>query len=102
MPEQITAWKCPWCGMISRYKANVVRHEKMCYSNPATRSCSTCKHSSYYPGCAGDISDGYYCEPAFWECAVEHKDDDERKKAFRRDGRRISECSDWEAKAVDA
>jgi len=48
MAKEIKAYGCDFCGMASRRKSSVVRHEKhACKSNPNRKSCSTCKHLEY-------------------------------------------------------
>lgn len=40
--EQVNVWKCSFCNKTSFHKGTVNKHEKICFYNPATRSCATC------------------------------------------------------------
>lgn len=47
MPRLITTprWGCDFrCGYVSPKKANIEKHEKTCFRDPAKRACKTCKH----------------------------------------------------------
>lgn len=40
--EQITAFRCEYCSKTYSNKHSCKRHERKCYKNPETRSCSCC------------------------------------------------------------
>lgn len=40
--EQVNIWKCSFCKKTSFHKGSINKHEKICFYNPATRSCATC------------------------------------------------------------
>jgi hypothetical protein len=49
MPIERKAWSCKWkCGrQVVLSRDAVARHERICYHNPATRSCVTCRHFNH-------------------------------------------------------
>ena len=44
MTQQVMAYKCQWCNMVSLTRSSVVRHEKK--SCRMHKSCQLCKHYS--------------------------------------------------------
>lgn len=46
MPRQVKAYACEFkCGRnVTTHKADMERHEEQCWSNPANRTCKTCRH----------------------------------------------------------
>lgn len=40
--EKVNVWKCSFCKKTSFHKGSIKKHEKICFYNPATRSCATC------------------------------------------------------------
>jgi len=50
MPVEVIKYKCQHrCGFKAVSDKRVAaRHEMMCWKNPATKSCTTCKHEVYY------------------------------------------------------
>lgn len=40
--EKVNVWKCSFCKKTSFDKGTINKHEKICFYNPATRSCATC------------------------------------------------------------
>lgn len=40
--EQVNVWKCSFCKKTTFHKGSINKHEKICFYNPATRSCATC------------------------------------------------------------
>lgn len=40
--EKVNVWKCSFCKKTSFHKGSINKHEKICFYNPATRSCATC------------------------------------------------------------
>lgn len=41
---EIKAYNCDYCKKYSKSKGAMTKHERVCYHNPATRSCATCKN----------------------------------------------------------
>ena len=57
--EEIKAFGCDYCGMTSRTKGNVKRHElNSCRKNPNRKTCGKCKNLDF------DDIDGYFCDEA--------------------------------------
>jgi len=55
--KEVNAFGCDYCGMTSRTKGNVKRHEqKSCRKNPNRKTCRACKNLDY------DDEDGYFCD----------------------------------------
>jgi len=44
--HEVTAYHCDHCSKIYTAKKVCKAHEKMCYSNPATKSCASCLYLS--------------------------------------------------------
>jgi hypothetical protein len=40
--KEVIINQCDFCKKVSFYKSNIRQHEKICFYNPATRSCATC------------------------------------------------------------
>ena len=83
--KQITKYQCDFCkrSYVSKYKAR--EHEKICFFNPANKSCVTCKNK--------DIkeildSEGYPVDAVSW-CEKMNR------KIFR-EGCVIKDCEGWE------
>lgn len=50
MPVRVVKYRCQFkCGMKAKSKeADAIKHELTCWNNPASKSCTTCKHEVYY------------------------------------------------------
>lgn len=43
MPRELKHFGCAFkCGKTGSQRKRIVEHEKVCFSNPATKSCKTC------------------------------------------------------------
>lgn len=42
--KKVTRYICDHCGYIRAAKKTVEKHEAICFKNPATKSCATCKN----------------------------------------------------------
>jgi hypothetical protein len=55
MPKQVTKHQCNYCIKSWVAKTRAVKHEAICFKNPATKSCATCnnfsKNEDYEPWC---------------------------------------------------
>ena len=72
MPRKVTAWGCEHgCRrrVLTDRKA-MERHEATCWMNPARRTCKTCRHEEFYPGCGPDYYTGHGGDEAERECAL--------------------------------
>ena len=54
--QEVTAYKCDHCAMVSMYKGHVLRHEKVnCRKSPDRQACVLCLHFE------NDFEDGPFC-----------------------------------------
>lgn len=54
--NKVEAFGCEWCGMTSRTKGNVKRHEEnFCRKNPNRKKCGNCKNAQF-------DETGYFCD----------------------------------------
>lgn len=44
--KQVTRYKCDYCEKIYASKYRTRDHEKICFFNPASKSCVTCKNKN--------------------------------------------------------
>lgn len=63
--EEVKAYKCSFCKMLSRFKWRTEKHEKeYCRKNPNRKSCLICKsyyNSDHGPRCdVGDVDPDFY------------------------------------------
>lgn len=42
--KTINSYECDFCNKYSKSKAYMKRHEKICFHNPVTKSCVSCKN----------------------------------------------------------
>lgn len=60
--NKIKAYQCDYCSYYKITKKLVANHEKICLSNPETRSCATFlfmpEYKDYTCGCGVDVKNG--------------------------------------------
>ena len=47
--HKVTVWHCDFCKKMFQGKGIMENHEKICFKNPATKSCATCAYLGKSP-----------------------------------------------------
>lgn len=96
--KEVTAFVCDYCPKKHRYAARgtVLRHEQICYWNPARRACVTCEHFSnephYFEYDTGYSEGGPWCELGL--LPIKGDNPEKFPKWYTAD------CEKWEPKAA--